>query len=62
MKVINFSEQLSAINQFMAELRDKKYQQNRLLFRNNVKRIGEMMAFELSKTLEYKPKTVTTPP
>ena len=45
----------------MAELRDKKYQQNRLLFRNNVKRIGEMMAFELSKTLEYKPKTVTTP-
>ena len=45
----------------MAELRDKKYQQNRLLFRNNVKRIGEMMAFELSKALEYKPKTVTTP-
>ena len=45
----------------MAELRDKKYQQNRLLFRNNVKRIGEMMAFELSKTLEYKPKTVATP-
>ena len=61
MKVINFAEQPSAINMFMAELRDKKYQQNRLLFRNNVKRIGEMMAFELSKTLEYKPKTVTTP-
>ena len=61
MKVINFAEQPSAINQFMAELRDKKYQQNRLLFRNNVKRIGEMMAFELSKTLEYKPKTVATP-
>lgn len=61
MKVINFAEQPSAINQFMAELRDKKYQQNRLLFRNNVKRIGEMMAFELSKTLEYRPKTVATP-
>ena len=61
MKVINFAEQPSAINMFMAELRDKKYQQNRLLFRNNVKRIGEMMAFELSKTLEYKPKTITTP-
>jgi len=45
----------------MAELRDKKYQQNRMLFRNNVQRIGEMMAYELSKTLEYKPKTVTTP-
>jgi len=61
MKVINFSEQNSVMNMYMAELRDKKYQQNRLLFRNNVRRIGEMMAYELSKTLEYKPKTVTTP-
>ena len=61
MKIINFSEQNSVINQYLAELRDKKYQQNRLLFRNNIQRIGEMMAFELSKTLEYKPKTITTP-
>jgi uracil phosphoribosyltransferase len=61
MEVIDFSKQNSVINQFMAELRDKKYQQNRMLFRNNVQRIGEMMAYELSKTLEYKPKTVTTP-
>ena len=49
------------MNQFMAEIRDKKYQQNRLLFRNNIERIGQMMAFELSRRLEYKPKTVTTP-
>jgi len=61
MKVVNFSEQNSVMNVFMAELRDKKYQQNRLLFRNNVRRIGEMMAYELSKELEYKPRTVTTP-
>ena len=61
MKIVNFSEQNSAINQFMAELRDKKYQQNRLLFRNNIQRVGEMMAYELSKTLEYKPKTIKTP-
>ena len=61
MQVINFSESNSIMNQYMAELRDKKYQQNRLLFRNNIKRVGEMMAFELSKTLEYKSKTVTTP-
>ena len=60
-EVINFSEQPSVMNLFMAEIRDKKYQQNRLLFRNNIERIGQMMAFELSKTLEYKPKTVTTP-
>lgn len=61
MKVINLSEQNSVVNQYMAELRDKRYQQNRLLFRNNIMRIGEMMAYEISKTLTYKPKTVTTP-
>ncbi|MDE5571969.1 MAG: uracil phosphoribosyltransferase [Prevotella sp.] len=61
MKVINFSEQNSVINQYMAELRDKNYQRNRLLFRHNGGRIGEMMAYELSKTLDYKVKTVTTP-
>ena len=61
MIVINFSEQNSIINQYMSELRDKSYQKNRLLFRNNIVRIGEMMAYELSKTLQYKPKTVTTP-
>ena len=61
MKVINFSEQNSVINQYMAEIRDKSYQRNRLLFRNNIARIGEMMAYELSKSLTYKPKTVTTP-
>ena len=61
MEIINFSEQNSVINQYMAELRDKNYQKNRLTFRHNVERIGEMMAYELSKTLEYKPKTVKTP-
>jgi len=60
-KVINFSEQNSVINQYMAEVRDKSYQRNRLLFRNNIERIGLMMAYELSKTLTYKPRTVTTP-
>lgn len=61
MQVINFSEQNTIVNQYLAELRDKKYQQNRLLFRNNIRRIGELMAFELSKTFDYKTKTVTTP-
>ncbi len=61
MQIINFSEQNTVINQYMAELRDKTHQKNRLVFRHNIERIGEMMAFELSKTLEYKPKTVTTP-
>lgn len=61
MKVVNFAEQNTVINQYMAELRDKSYQKNRLVFRHNIERVGEMMAYELSKTLEYKPKTVTTP-
>lgn len=61
MEIINFSEHPSVINHFMAELRDKSFQKNRRAFRQNVERVGEMMAYELSKTLEYKPKTITTP-
>ena len=61
MKIINFSEQNSIINQYMAEIRDAEYQKNRLLFRNNIMRFGEVEAFELSKTLAYAPKEVTTP-
>lgn len=61
MKIINFSEQNSVINQYMALLRDKAYQRGRMVFRHNIERIGEMMAYELSKTLDYKSKTITTP-
>ena len=61
MKIVNFSEQNSIINQYMAEIRDVDYQKNRLLFRNNIMRIGELEAFELSKTLEYKEKEIATP-
>ncbi len=42
-------------------MRDCDYQKNRLLFRNNIKRIGEYEAFEISKTLDYEAKDVTTP-
>ena len=61
MKIINFAEQNTVINHYMAELRDKNHQKNRMVFRRNIERIGEMMAYDLSKTLEYKPKTVKTP-
>lgn len=61
MKVINFSEQNSVMNQYLAEIRDKDYQQNRLVFRNNIRRIGEIMAYEMSKAFEYKTVTVHTP-
>lgn len=61
MKIINFSEYNSIINQYLAEMRDVDYQKNRLLFRNNIQRIGELEAYEISKTLDYETKDVTTP-
>ena len=61
MKIVNLSEQNSIINQYMAEMRDVDYQKNRFLFRNNIQRIGEVEAFEISKTLDYAPTKVTTP-
>lgn len=61
MKIVNLSEQNSIINQYMAEMRDVDYQKNRFLFRNNIQRIGEFEAFEISKTLDYAPTKVTTP-
>ncbi len=61
MKVINFSESNSIINQYMAEIRDAEYQKNRLLCRNNIQRVGEFEAFEISKTLNYENKDIKTP-
>lgn len=61
MKVVNFSENNSIINQYLAEIRDVNYQKNRLLFRNNIERIGEMEAYEVSKSLSYEKKDIITP-
>ncbi|MBQ7422418.1 MAG: uracil phosphoribosyltransferase [Prevotella sp.] len=61
MKVINLSEQNAILNQYLAEIRDTDYQNSRLLFRNNIERIGEYMAFEISKTLTYEAKDILTP-
>lgn len=61
MEIINFSDTNSIMNQYLAELRDKDYQQNRLLFRNNIMRIGEMEAYEISKRLDYERCDVQTP-
>ena len=51
----------SVFNQIMAELRDVVIQQDRMRFRRNLERIGELMAYEISKTLEYEEEEVTTP-
>ena len=61
MKIVNFSEHNSIVNQYLAEIRDVDYQKNRLLFRNNIQRIGELEAYEISKTLDYEARDITTP-
>ena len=61
MQIVNLSEQNSVLNRFMAEVRDMEYQQNRLLFRNNIVRIGEVMAYEMSNALDYTQQDVKTP-
>ena len=50
----------SILHQFLNEIRDDDYQKNNHLFRNNLKRIGEVMAYEISKSLVFEPKTITT--
>lgn len=61
MKIINFAETNSILNQYVAEIRDLQIQGDRLRFRRNVERIGEVMAYEVSKTFAYSPKQVQTP-
>ena len=61
MKIIDFSKTNSIINKYLSEMRDEEYQKNRLLFRNNIMRIGEMEAYEISKTMDYREQTVKTP-
>ena len=57
----NLGEKDSVFNQYMAELRDAVIQQDRMRFRRNLERIGEIMAYEISKTFEYDDEEVTTP-
>jgi len=51
----------SVFNQYMAELRDATIQQDRMRFRRNLERIGQVMAYEISKSFEYDDEEVTTP-
>jgi len=59
--VFNLSEQNSVANHFMAELRDKSIQIDRMRFRKNMERLGEIMAYEVSKSFQYATTTVETP-
>ena len=61
MKVINLSETNSIISNYVAQMRNITVQGNRGVFRGNLKKIGMLMAYEISKTLQFSPKTRLTP-
>lgn len=61
MKIINLGEGNSILNQYIAQIRDKSVQKDSMRFRRNVERIGEIFAYEISKTLNYKAVDVETP-
>lgn len=61
MTIRNLEEQNSVFNQFISEIRDKDIQADRLRFRRNLERIGEVFAYEISKTMSYKQVAVQTP-
>ncbi len=55
------NKESSVANQFLAEMRDVHQQQDRLRFRKNLERLGEIMAYEVSKKMPYAPVEVQTP-
>ena len=61
MKVINLGENSSALNSFVAQMRDKDFQKDQLRFRTNLTRLGQIFGYEISKTLASCEKSVETP-
>ncbi len=59
--IFNLSEHKSVANRFISELRDVTVQGDRMRFRRNLERVGEVLGYELSKTLDYEEKQVETP-
>lgn len=61
MKVNNLGASNSILNNYVAQIRDKVLQKDRVRFRSNLERIGNIFAYELSKVLDYSTKSVETP-
>ena len=60
-KKVILSNENSIVNQFIAELRDQHIQTDSMRFRKNMERLGEIFAYEISKSFTYRPSEVTTP-
>ena len=61
MIVHSLGEENSLLNKFVGEIRDAKIQRDSMRFRRNIERIGEILGYELSKTLNYRNQMVETP-
>jgi len=61
MNLIILSDQHSIANQFLNEIRDKELQTDRMRFRKNMERMGEVMAYEISKKMSFTECEVTSP-
>ena len=61
MHIHNLSKENSVLNTFISEMRDNQIQKDRLRFRRNIERTGEILGYELSKALNYSASTVTSP-
>ena len=61
MTIINLSTEDSIFNTFIAQMRDKNIQKDSMRFRRNLERIGEIFAYNISKTLNFSDVEVTTP-
>ena len=61
MEIYNFSNYNSIYNQFLSELRNVEVQNDRMRFRRNLQRLGELTAYEISKTLDYQTIDIQTP-
>jgi len=59
--VINLSEKNSLVNNWISEIRDVNVQADRMRFRRNLERIGEVAAYEISKTLTFEDREIQTP-
>jgi len=59
--VVQLANERSVVNRFMAELRDTEIQKDPMRFRRNMERMGEIMAYELSKTMDHEEREVTSP-
>lgn len=61
MHIHNISQTPSILNSFLSEIRDVNIQKDAMRFRRNIERIGEVLGYELSKSLAYESKKTTTP-